>query len=107
MSNQQVVPVKKNHQVMPASKQPVKGGHADTFNIVQSIIADTTGNEIDDITLDADLEEDLGINMINEFPAIVTKIKLDIPDVKLPITSVLECTTVGELVDLIDEEREL
>jgi acyl carrier protein len=80
-------------------------GH-DTFAIVQRIIAETTGNELEDITLDADLEEDLGINMMNEFPMIVTKIQKNI-DVVLPVNSVKECVTVAELVELVDDERDL
>ncbi len=77
-----------------------------TFTIVQRIIAETTGNDIEDITLDADLEEDLGIDVIVELPAIVMKIQKEI-DVKLSMAAVKECATVAELVELIDDEREL
>jgi acyl carrier protein len=78
----------------------------DTFSIVQHIIAETTGIDLEEITLDADLEEDLGINMMDEFPAIVTKIQKQI-DVILPVNAVKECVTVAELVELVDDEREL
>ena len=78
----------------------------DTFTIIQHIIAETTGNDMEDITLDADLEDDLGINMMDEFPAIVTKIQKQI-DVILPVSAVKECATVAELVELVDDEREL
>ncbi len=80
--------------------------NTDTFTIVQHIIAETTGNDLEDITLDADLEEDLGINMMDEFPAIVTKIQKQI-EVILPVSSVKECATVAELVELVDDERDL
>jgi len=88
-------------QALSGQKSP-----ADTFLIVQQIIAETTGNDVEDITLDADLEEDLGMNMLHELPAIVMKIQKQI-DVKLPIQAVRECATVAELVELIDDEREL
>jgi acyl carrier protein len=78
----------------------------DTFFIVQHIIAETTGIDIEDITLDADLEEDLGINMMSEFPAIITKIQKQI-EVNLPVSAVKECAVVAELVELIDDERDL
>jgi acyl carrier protein len=79
----------------------------DTFAIVQRLIAEVTGNELDDITIDADLEEDLGINMMSEFPAIITKIRKEIPEVIIPTSSFVDCATVAELVELIDEERDL
>ena len=79
----------------------------DTFGIVRRIIAETSGIELEEITLDADIEEDLGINMVNEFPVIVTKIQQALPDVFLPVQSVKDCVTIAELVELIDEEREL
>jgi len=78
----------------------------DTFTIIQHIIAETTGNDMEDITLDADLEDDLGINMMDEFPVIVTKIQKQI-EVILPVSAVKECATVAELVELVDDEREL
>jgi acyl carrier protein len=78
----------------------------DTFHIVQRIIAETTGIDVEEITLDADLEEDLGIDMMREFPAIVIKIQKEI-DVVLPVKAVKECVTIAELVELIDDEREL
>ena len=77
-----------------------------TFGIVQHIIAETTGVDIEEITLDADIEEDLGINMMDEFPAIITKIQRQI-DVILPVNAVKECATVAELVELVDDERDL
>lgn len=78
----------------------------DTFFILQHIIAETTGIELEEITLDADLEEDLGINMMSEFPVIITKIQKKI-DVNLPVSAVKDCQTVADLVELIDDEREL
>ena len=78
----------------------------DTFLILQNIIADTTGIDLEDITMDADLEEDLGINMMSEFPVIITKIQKKI-DVNLPVSAVKECVTVADLVELVEDEREL
>ncbi len=82
-----------------------KSAH-DTFTIVQRIIAETTGNDMEDITLDADFEDDLGIDMMHELPAIVMRIQKEI-DVKLSMQAVKDCATVAELVELIDDEREL
>jgi acyl carrier protein len=79
----------------------------DTFAVVQRVIAEVTGNEYEDITLDADLEEDLGIDMMSEFPAIVLKIKKEVPEIVIPTSRFIECATVAELVELIDDERDL
>lgn len=77
-----------------------------TFQIVQRVISEVTGNNLEDITLDADLENDLGIDMRTEFLAIITRIQRSI-DVVLPISDVKNCLTVAELVELVEEEREL
>lgn len=78
----------------------------DTLAIVQRVITEVTGNDIEDITIDADLEDDLGIDMVREFPAIVIKLQKEL-DVTLPVKTVKECATVAELVELLDDEREL
>ncbi len=85
--------------------QTAQGSH-DTLSVVQRIIAEVTGNDIEDITLDADLEEDLGVEMLHELPLIVLKIQKEL-DVKLSMAAVKDCATVAELVELIDDEREL
>lgn len=115
MKNEQAHPVKPTASQVPQADhiQGGKGGLTQgaqanhILGIVQRVIAEITGNEIDDITMYADLEEDLGIDMISELPAIVTKLKMELPDVRLPMSSVMECTTIEELVELIEEEREL
>ena len=85
------------------NKLPAKN---ETLSVVQRVIADITGNDIEDITLDADIEEDLGIDMISEFPIIVMKIQKEL-DVILPKAAVRDCVIIAELVELIDDERDL
>lgn len=79
---------------------------SETFAAVQQVIADVTGNEPEDITQYADLEEDLGIDMLTEFPAILMKLQKNY-DITLPMHLAKECVTVDELVELVDDEREL
>jgi acyl carrier protein len=81
-------------------------GHSDTFGVVQRVIAEVTGLDYEDITLDADIEEDLGIEMMSEFPAIVVRLQKEL-DVVLSMPVVRDCVTIAELVELIDDEREL
>jgi acyl carrier protein len=94
----------KKHSGKKAAPMPANPN--DTFFILQHIIAETTGIELEEITLDADLEEDLGVNMMSEFPVIITKIQKQI-EVNLPVSSVKECATIADLVELVDDEREL
>ncbi len=79
---------------------------ATTLSVVQQVVSDVTGNDMEDITLDALLEDDLGINMVTEFLPILKGIQKQV-DVILPIREVKNCLTVAELVELVDEEREL
>jgi acyl carrier protein len=94
-------------KVTKTASPPLSPPGNDTLAILQRIITETTGNDLEDITLDADLQEDLGINMISEFPVIISKLQQAIPDVTLPIHMVKDCATVAELVEVIDEERDL
>jgi acyl carrier protein len=77
-----------------------------TFQVVQHVISEATGNDPEDITLDAALADDLGIEMLTDFLPIVKGIQKHI-DVILPTQEVKRCLTVAELVELVDEEREL
>ena len=86
-----------------AGKVPAKN---DTLSVVQRVIAEITGNDIEDITLDADIEEDLGIDMISEFPVIVMRIQKEL-EVLLPKAAVRDCVIIAELIELIDDERDL
>ncbi len=80
------------------------------YDITIEAIQERTGLEKDDITLDALLEDDLGINMISDFPAIIKKINKQL-DIKMPlqdqdfIDELKECETVAELVDLIEDSE--
>ncbi len=77
-----------------------------THMIVQQVISDITGNDLEDITLDALIEDDLGVNMMTEFLPIIKGIQKQV-DVILPIKEVKHCLTIAELVELIDEEKDL
>ena len=80
------------------------------YQIVSQSIQEVTGLEENDITLDASLEEDLGLDMLSDFPAIITEINHHL-DIKLPlqnqdfISDLKDCETVAELVDLIEEAQ--
>jgi acyl carrier protein len=78
----------------------------DTFSSIQRIIAEVTGNELEDITLDAEFEEELGIDAMTELPVIWSKVQREF-DIILPIAVVRDCATVAELVELVDDERDL
>ncbi len=81
-----------------------------TYQTVSQAIQEVTGLEEADITLDASLEEDLGVDMLSDFPAIITEINHQL-EIKLPlqnqdfIEDLKECETVAELVDLIEEAQ--
>ncbi|SRR5258708_5862928 len=97
-----MAPKKQKHATQSTTQTPAN----DTFLVLQHIVAETTGIEMEEITLDADFEEDLGINMMSEFPVIITKIQKQI-EVNLPVSAVKECATIADLVELVDDEREL
>lgn len=79
-----------------------------TYQIVSQSIQEISGLDESDVTLDASLEDDLGLDMLSDFPAIITEINQQV-EVKLPlqnhdfIEELKNCETVAELVDLIEE----
>ena len=88
-----------------AAAQTMATQQHNTFAILQRIIAETTGNDLEDITLDAEPEEDLGITMM-ELSSIVAKLQKEL-DIRLSMKAVKDCATVAEFVELIDDERDL
>lgn len=76
----------------------------DTFTKVQRIIADSTGHDVEEITLDTDFEEDLGLDTETDFPNLVPAIKMEFRDINLSNQEILNCATVAELVERIDDE---
>jgi acyl carrier protein len=85
---------------------------SDTFTIVQHSIAEVSGWDPEEITLDSRFdEEDLGLSMSDEFPMMVARIRKKLSDlgetITLPLEDVRNCEVVAELIELIDDEREL
>ncbi len=80
--------------------------YEEVLTIVQNIIADLTGNELEDVDPTSDLENDLNINEL-DFKRIVNTLNLDF-NISLTIDEVLEeAETVEELSILVQEESEL
>lgn len=76
--------------------------------VIYQTIEEVTGNPLSDIRVDADLVEDLGVSA-GELAKIINKVqhKLDFvitEDAKLELYDNAE--TVGDLVDIIEEEYE-
>ena len=82
-----------------------------SFPKLKVLLSEITGNEIDDITVYSHLEDDLGVNLHDEFRRIVAQINLEF-EISLNKSELLDelsetGETVGELAKLIDEECEL
>ena len=76
------------------------------LTIIQNIIADLTGNEIEDVDPEYDLEDDLNISRI-DFKRIVAVINSDF-DIELNASEIeSEVETVIELCVLTQDESEL
>lgn len=78
----------------------------ETLTIVQNIIANLTGNEIQDLDPEFELEDDLGITEV-DFRRILSAINSDF-DIHLRFSEIShEVETVEELARLVLEESEL
>lgn len=85
-----------------------------TFQKLQEVLAELTGNEIEDIGLESHLEEDLGLILDDDYPRLINKIKQKFADEEMEFNAE-EMTehlreageTVAQLVKIIDEERDL
>jgi len=86
------------------STVPIETKPEDTFARVQRVIADATGHDPEEITLDTDFEDDLGLDTENDFPNLIPAIKMEFREITLPNQAVLNCATVAELVERIDDE---
>lgn len=76
----------------------------DTFTRLQRVIADSTGHEIEEISLDTNFEDDLGLDADTDFPGLVPAIKMEFREVALSNQMILNCATMAELVERIDDE---
>ncbi len=76
----------------------------DTFTRLQRVIAESTGHDLEEITLDTDFDEDLGLDPDTGFPNLIPVIKMEFKEISLPNADILACDTVAELVERIDDE---
>lgn len=76
----------------------------ETFTRLQRIIADSTGHDVEEITLDTDFEDDLGLDAQTDFPNLIPAIKMEFRDINLSNQEIMNCATVAELVERIDDE---
>ncbi len=84
------------------------------FSKIQTIVAVTTGNQIKNITPQADLQVDLGLNLDIELPEIVVILNQEYEDDDLDLNPTevrqdLLATkpTVEELAKIVQEAKEL
>lgn len=83
----------------------------DVLRIVAEVVSEVTGLDPVDVTYDASLEDDLGLDMMESFPRIMRGINeqldgaLPLSD-KLFVADIKACETIAELVDLIESESE-
>lgn len=82
-----------------------------TFEELQELLAITTGHSVEEIQPTSQLEVDLGVNMEDDFPRLLSIINQKF-EVKLDIRHVLKelevaGDTVEQLAKLIEEEVEL
>ncbi len=75
----------------------------DTFTRLQRVIAESTGHDVEEITLDTDFDDDLGLDD-TDFPNIIPAIRMEFRDINLSNKEIMYCDTVAELVERIDDE---
>ncbi|CAN5291468.1 hypothetical protein BH10PAT2_BH10PAT2_2890 [soil metagenome] len=76
----------------------------DTFTRLQRVIAESTGHDVEEITLDTDFEDDLGLDTETDFPNLIPAIKMEFREITLSNQEILNCATVAELIERIDDE---
>ena len=85
--------------------------NTDIFNILSEAIQEITGLDKSEISIEADIIEDLEIDPIVTFPLILRTVNQQL-DIKLPLSNpefvseLKKCETIAELVDLIEGESE-
>ena len=80
---------------------------SDTLNQLVDIIAGVTGNEPEMVVPEADLEDDLGVVLEEDFARLIFNINQKF-DIQLDENSIGEVvSTVADLSSIIDEELEL
>lgn len=86
------------------------------YQVLVKILVDITGNSPEEITLESDLQEDLGIELDVGFSKLINEINYQFQqqgeDLELDADNVLDLLeeygfTVGELAKIVDEELAL
>jgi len=59
---------------------------------------------VEEITLDTDFQDDLEMDTETDFHTLIPAIKMEFRDITLSNQEILNCATVAELVERIDDE---
>lgn len=91
---------------MPLPKRQLK-----SLEQLRQFLAEKTSNEIEEIQAYSNLEDDLGINLADDFPRLLAQINTEF-EIDLDYDTVVDememaGETVAELAKLIDDESEL
>ena len=80
---------------------------AELLTLVSRIIADTTGNDLEEVVADALFDDDLGMSE-HELELVIVKLNKEL-GIHLRLKTVLEegIETVGEFTQMVAEESEL
>jgi acyl carrier protein len=84
---------------------------AKSLEQLRALLAEKTGNDLEDIHPQSHLEDDLGINLTDDFPRLLSQINAEF-EIGLDLHTVMDememaGETVAELAKLIDDESEL
>ena len=96
-----IKPMKKNEPVI----------NPELFSELRDLLVETTGNSEREVFLEADLEEDLGLNLDEDLTRLIKRVnqRFEIHLVALEVLEELEevGASVAELAKLINDEHEL
>ena len=76
-----------------------------TFEQVREIICDQMGLDEEEVTLEASLSDDIQADSVDIMQMVFT-IEETFPGVKFPLDDELHISTVGELIDFIEENMQ-
>lgn len=84
---------------------------AKSLEQLRALLAEKTGNDLEDIHPQSHFEDDLGINLSDDFPRLLSQINVEF-EIGLDLHTVMDememaGETVAELAKLIDDESEL
>ncbi|GEM_PF-1845278 len=79
-----------------------------TFTAIQHIVAEKLILEPEEVSLESDFsEEDLDIEMTPIHKIILMRIQNSFPELGLDMENLEDCQTVGELAQMIEDERQM